>query len=157
MEVCPHDDRKKHAFGLCRTCYERHLRKTNPKYREINSRKRKAWKKRNPEKHKYYINVYKARRRERLGATANNATLKYHITYEQYLALIAQAGGVCAICERPARLFIDHDHSTGDVRGMLCNGCNSGLGMLGDNVKGVMAAVRYLETPPGTSLRALNS
>lgn len=42
-------------------------------------------------------------------------------------------------------LCVDHDHVTGTVRGLLCNGCNHGIGKLGDNAEGVRRALAYLE------------
>ena len=62
----------------------------------------------------------------------------YKITTEQYDALLLEQGGVCAICEavpsnkpgpagRSGYLHVDHDHSTGVVRGLLCNTCNQGM------------------------------
>jgi hypothetical protein len=42
-------------------------------------------------------------------------------------------------------LFVDHDHATGALRGILCNLCNSGIGALGDSVEGLREALRYLE------------
>lgn len=53
----------------------------------------------------------------------------------------------CAICRRPGKLVYDHDHSTGDGRGMLCIQCNLGLGQFNDNVELLARAIRYLQNP----------
>jgi hypothetical protein len=52
----------------------------------------------------------------------------------------------CECCGALAsgRLDLDHDHETGKFRGWLCNTCNRGVGMLGDNVHGIMRAMSYL-------------
>lgn len=54
----------------------------------------------------------------------------------------------CAICDKPPkdgkRLFIDHNHLTGDVRGLLCVECNTGLGMFGDRLEVLQKAIEYL-------------
>lgn len=42
---------------------------------------------------------------------------------------------------------LDHDHKTGCARGYLCNGCNRGLGMLGDSIEGLTKAINYLKNP----------
>ena len=56
--------------------------------------------------------------------------------------------GICAICGSENGSHIDHDHDTTVVRGMLCNGCNSGLGFFADNPDFLRAAAAYLEEPP---------
>lgn len=53
----------------------------------------------------------------------------YGLTVEQYDELLLRQSGCCAICERDAsefkiRLAVDHDHTTGEVRGLCCNNCN---------------------------------
>lgn len=58
--------------------------------------------------------------------------------------------GICLICERPAdiagqSLCVDHDHSTGQFRGLLCRHCNSGLGYFRDSVEALSRAIVYLE------------
>ena len=78
---------------------------------------------------------------------------KYGITKEQYDNLLQQQGGGCAICGRTEepdgrKLSIDHDHNTGDVRGILCNNCNNGLGSFGDDIEGMHKAINYLQNPP---------
>lgn len=56
--------------------------------------------------------------------------------------------GLCAICGEPPPLrrilHVDHDHRTGEVRGLLCHGCNWALGALGDTLEGVERAAAYL-------------
>lgn len=61
---------------------------------------------------------------------------RYGITESDYNAMLEKQGGVCAICKERAdgnrtwtkKLAIDHDHSTGKVRGLLCFRCNTRLG-----------------------------
>lgn len=73
---------------------------------------------------------------------------KYGITLEEYQVLERQQDGLCAICGqlnydgRP--LVVDHDHSTGAVRGLLCHPCNRGLGQFKDDYSLVAKAAAYL-------------
>lgn len=52
--------------------------------------------------------------------------------------------GLCPICKKERLLIYDHCHKTGAFRGWICQGCNTGLGNLGDNLEGLMKAVEYL-------------
>jgi hypothetical protein len=77
---------------------------------------------------------------------------KYGITPEDYDSLLAVQGGACACCKAQRnldgrRLYVDHCHSTGRVRGLLCYSCNTGIGSLGDDTKGLQRALCYLENP----------
>lgn len=82
---------------------------------------------------------------------------KYGWTVEDYEEQLKKQNGVCAICEQvpdsgPYKDFvIDHDHNTGTVRGLLCNKCNNGLGLLGDDVTGLRRALSYLEETNGSA------
>jgi len=51
----------------------------------------------------------------------------------------------CAICGAVRNLHIDHNHTTGAVRGVLCSSCNRGIGYLGDNPYRLQKAKEYLE------------
>ncbi len=75
---------------------------------------------------------------------------KYGISLEDYEAMVAEQGGGCAICKQGPRgkryssLVVDHCHDTGIVRGLLCDHCNRGLGLFGDNPETLEAAALYL-------------
>lgn len=53
-------------------------------------------------------------------------------------------GKPCEICGSFSRTVVDHDHSTGDVRGVLCSDCNLAIGLMKDNVKRLQNAIQYL-------------
>lgn len=74
---------------------------------------------------------------------------KYGLTITQYEAMLADQSGGCAICgTKPdgKRLAIDHCHTTGKVRGLLCAPCNWGLGYFRDNTNLLHKAVKYLNS-----------
>jgi hypothetical protein len=61
--------------------------------------------------------------------------------------LFAAQRGCCAICElRPSVLYVDHCHTTGRVRGLLCANCNFGLGDFGDSSARCTRAGEYLRS-----------
>ena len=63
-----------------------------------------------------------------------------------YFSLLAVAAGPCCICGRAdQRITVDHDHATGKVRGLLCHSCNVALGLLGDDISRLTAAIVYLK------------
>ena len=73
----------------------------------------------------------------------------YGITVEDYAELMRAQGGGCAICftieNSGHRLCVDHNHSTGAIRGLLCHGCNRGLGLLQDDPDVLARAITYIE------------
>lgn len=74
---------------------------------------------------------------------------KYGLTPLQLSQMRAAQWNKCAICKQPAALVVDHDHATGKVRGLLCSGCNSGLGMFRDDFSLLWAAADYLREREG--------
>ena len=85
-------------------------------------------------------------------------------------ALLEQQRGACAICLRPWRccngakvvrfekvflqyVYVDHDHATGGIRGLLCNSCNTAIGLLEDDPNRIRNAIRYLEENAGRQCR----
>ena len=76
-------------------------------------------------------------------------TQRYGITPAEYHEMLDEQLGRCACCgssnpKRKAGFVVDHDHSTGLVRGLLCHSCNIGIGQLGDSISGLTNAVDYL-------------
>jgi hypothetical protein len=75
----------------------------------------------------------------------------YGITGAQYDELFESQNGCCAICDEQAsqlprkRLFVDHCHTTGEVRGLLCQHCNFVLGHARDNQDVLLNAIQYLK------------
>lgn len=74
---------------------------------------------------------------------------KYGITVEEYDRIYELQGGRCAICgthqsELKKSLAVDHNHNTGEVRGLLCDNCNKGIGCLQDSTEVLDSASAYL-------------
>jgi len=75
---------------------------------------------------------------------------------EAYEEMFANQEGICAICgkdetdigansDKTRMLSIDHNHETGEIRGLLCNNCNRGLGGFLDNIESLYNAIEYLK------------
>lgn len=70
---------------------------------------------------------------------------RYGITSADYDRMYEEQGGKCLICHRPEEVLrVDHNHKTKEVRGLLCNHCNTGLGLFGDSIGTLQDAVEYL-------------
>jgi hypothetical protein len=71
----------------------------------------------------------------------------YGITLAEYNAMLLAQGGVCAICEdapEKKRLAVDHDHETGELRGLLCFGCNIAIGHLKESKDMLERTLAYM-------------
>lgn len=83
----------------------------------------------------------------------------YGITLEDYNQMFAKQNGTCAICHTPPehrRLAVDHDHMTGEVRGLLCSRCNRLLGNSGDDPMILQSAIDYLQQEKEKTLAYVN-
>lgn len=103
---------------------------------------RKKWYKDNPGYNKIY---YKNHQRQ---AKRNRIKQKYGLSHEDWVKMWLGQDGNCAICGEPfaqqSDTFIDHNHKTGKVRGLLCNKCNLGMGYFNDNPELMIKVVNYL-------------
>lgn len=74
----------------------------------------------------------------------------YGLSFKEYDSMLQKQNGVCAICLSPPpdhhkkRLNIDHCHTTGRVRGLLCDACNRALGLFKDSPDVMLKAISYL-------------
>ncbi len=114
-------------------------------FRDFNAIPANRDKKRERQKRYYY------RHRER--RLASMRMINYRCTPEAYQAMLEAQEGKCAICRtapkarfrgRLKQLSVDHDHVTGQIRALLCNGCNAGLGYFANNPFTLIAAAQYL-------------
>lgn len=75
---------------------------------------------------------------------------KYNLTPEAWQTIFEIQGGVCAICKQPPNkskpFHVDHNHTTGKVRGLLCSNCNVAIGMLQDSPTVAQSATDYLKS-----------
>lgn len=120
--------------GQCKACereYQKRYRK-NPEKRQLASANMAAWNARN-------VRRVHSRCLKRI----------YGISIEFYEEILRKQSGRCAICaaefSASKKPHVDHDHNTGAIRGLLCRGCNAGIGMLGENTASLRSAIAYLE------------
>lgn len=120
---------------------------------EKNRLKNIEWRKNNREKCCQATANWRARNPNR--DSIYKLKIRYDITPEQYAELMVCQGGRCAICgqqetarhntsNRVQKLAVDHSHSTGKVRGLLCQDCNRGIGKFHDDVERLKRAIKYL-------------
>lgn len=120
--------------------------------RAYDVRKSSDYARRNPDKVRAAKRRAEAKKPEHHANVRRKAHLRreYGITIEAYEWMLAAQGGGCAICgatrgnSRRKRLAVDHDHTTGRVRGLLCYQCNSLVGNAKDDPEVLSAAIVYL-------------
>ena len=137
----------------CRVCAfkygKQHCQENKQQYQD-NQRK---WRRENPEKFKEYIKRY--RQTDKYISISKQYSEKrklgqYGLTSDDYNRMFEEQGGCCEICGRhqdefDRRLAVDHDCETEKVRGLLCAGCNAGIGMLRHNKESLQNAIAYLD------------
>jgi Autographiviridae endonuclease VII len=118
-----------------------------------------AWRQSNPERYEETQARHRARRRSE--QRADHLKRTFGLTLDEYDAMLARQEGRCAICRQlPTAgkfLHVDHDHATGEVRGLLCVRCNNALGLFRDRIEVLDRAMEYLalggSTTPLVDLR----
>ena len=127
-----HSDRPHYARNLCAACYKQWLYRTNPIWRQSR------------------LNAEKARQPQ---DWAKHIEKEYGLTPIDYEDLLRVQGGGCAACgvgpEPHRHLTIDHDHTSNQVRRLLCKCCNMAIGFLRNNPLTALAAWRYLRRHHG--------
>jgi hypothetical protein len=125
---------------------------------KINAKARK-WRQENPEKAREASRRSQAKRRKENPESVKREKLRssYKLADKEIDDLRIRADGFCELCEKRfgvdsgSRPVIDHEHSSGVVRGLLCGNCNTALGMIEDSVETLQRLSQYLKNPPGIS------
>ena len=148
-KICTYCDKEKpvHSRGYCRNCYDKQLKASNPEYAKRQNENMRAWRQANPDKVKqrdkerWQDPAYKEKERIRKWTSVLTG---YGLTQETYDDLVSKG---CQLCGAPtaAKFHLDHCHTTGKFRGLLCSKCNNGLGMFGDSLDGLYKAIEYLK------------
>lgn len=122
----------RHSSGGCRPC----LREAGRRYREKNPK---------------WFGQYKAKNGKRIRENNARSRLRrlYGLELEDVERLIREQQSRCAICKEErdfgrGSLVIDHCHTTGKVRGLLCMQCNTGIGNFNDSPERLFGAISYL-------------
>ena len=106
-------------------------------------------------KKNYYANINRERskchkwHKEHTKERAETKRFKqYGLTFDNVQQMYISQNGQCAICEHRFKsrsdFVIDHNHSTGQVRQLLCNHCNTALGLLKENIRTIEHVIAYL-------------
>lgn len=111
------------------------------------ARKSRIWHHQNRDRALARQKKYRDENPDKVRATQRKS--RYGVTQEQYDNLLIEQAYCCAICVLPPRkgrpLSVDHCHTTGKIRGLLCNKCNLTLGRFGDDLAGIMRVAAYLK------------
>ena len=130
-------NKKGEPIGYCRACRkERNALYNKGRERDLELRRRQEKIRRDALKDS---EGFKERFRE------SQMWSKYRLHAVDYDQLAIAAGGICQICLKSGvKLVIDHDHAQKRFRGLICNECNSGIGMLREDPVIFAAALEYL-------------
>jgi hypothetical protein len=130
--------------NYCRKEYrlknKEHIRLKNKEHHKKNAKQKikraTLWNKEHPD-------------RRRIIIKKDNYKRRYGLSLEDKQALIDNQNGTCAICNKylnsSDKACVDHCHTSNIVRGILCNTCNSGLGMFKDSQENLKSALKYLK------------
>ena len=118
--------------------------------REMAIERSKEWQQVNKERTRELKRAWAKRNRPQI--TLNQRARKYNLTSEELRAIYQAHNGLCDICGNPPNLKrpllnIDHNHNTGEVRGLLCTPCNIGVGWaekFARNLDQFMLIIQYL-------------
>lgn len=161
---CRLENRKKMGYG--KKYYQEHKDRwqeklKTEKYRE----KRKIYNEKRREKYKNNENFRNEIKEKVRDYYKQNPEVKmaqrlkpFGITLDEYHEMQKRQSGKCAICGaeigdvKGNRLYIDHNHKTGKVRGLLCSSCNLGIGKFYDRIDLLQNAIKYLEEANGADI-----
>ena len=141
----------------CKDCKNAYLREylANSEDQRRKARKRQWEWRQDPENRAYenakgYDRARQDSGRQALASRKHLYKKLYGITIEEYDQMVIDQGGGCYICKSPPSgkhkyFHVDHCHTTGQTRKLLCSACNTGLGCFQDSIELLLKAAAYLE------------
>lgn len=147
---------------VCKDCAKKFTREYYKKHPEAWKRygeKLKKWAEENPElaKIKNKMDYANCAEKQKAYKKANYCSViqreknlaRYGITTDDFNRILLQQNNCCEICKieltATEKTAVDHCHTTGKVRGILCRNCNAGIGMLKESVTALESAIKYLQ------------
>lgn len=126
--------------NICKLCYKNYTSKDDVRNRRLKYHKEYDL------KNKDRKIEYRLKTKEQASKRSKKHQLKtkYNLTEEQFSQMIENQSNRCLICAKETSLVVDHNHKNGEVRGLLCKHCNTGLGMFKDNPLFLRQAIDYL-------------
>lgn len=128
----------------CKHCIGVYMKKLYAKDRPKELAKRKAWYRKNQARVNGEMKKHYSSNREEI--KFRRIFLKYGLTKEGYMKLLTEQNGLCAVCILPnsfKSLAVDHCHTTLAVRGLLCDKCNTALGLLDERPERMQSLIAY--------------
>lgn len=125
-------------IAKCRTCHAKYRTEASPDQKQRNIAASARWAKNNPDK-----------------VLASHMRRTFGLAFDDYQKMLQRQNGLCFICEKPEistdprsgkqkRLQVDHCHTTGKIRGLLCYRCNTAIGYLQDDPAAAARLAEYL-------------
>lgn len=134
------------CYNLASSLYDREHKTEKQargkKYWQENKQKIMAYREAHKEERREKLRLYNIKNRDK--RRDYDLKIKYNISLEGYNKLFQEQEGKCAICQEVGKLVVDHDHDTGQTRGLLCNNCNTAIGLLKDKEVNLYGAIKYL-------------
>jgi Recombination endonuclease VII len=130
----------------CKECIGKYMKHLYAKDRPKELEKRKAWYRKNQARVKREAKNRYASNKEDI--KFRRIFLKYGLTKEGYENLLAEQNGTCAVCKLPnsfKSFAVDHNHITLAVRGLLCDKCNTALGLLDEDIERMASLISYVK------------
>ncbi len=150
--------KRKNNTSYCMQCNREHTKKwakLNPgvrnRWARANPEKARAADKRKREKHKGKIREMQKKHYQLTKEQIRDYNLRraYKISAVEYDLMLTAQNSLCLICGKTnrngRRLSVDHNHETGEIRGLICNGCNRMLGYANDSISVLGKAIEYLK------------
>ena len=146
-----HPERKHQAYGLCRACYNRGGSRVRSAecHPEAGHYARglciKCYVKDDDHRRPADCHPDRPNRGNGMCTPCYMHSKHYGLQPGEYDRMVEAQGGLCAICgDGDVKLVLDHSHETGENRALLCNACNTAIGLLRENAAHFLSAVEYL-------------